>query len=101
MAQSISQIEPLVRKRIQHASRTIVLLESKETRKPECNLMAFDDTGVFVWDLHPPISPDADQYDGFVNIDLIEGKLFAWGWSGYEVKIDADTGRIEETLFTK
>ena len=101
VARRLSDVDSQIRKKICVAGRTVVLLEPQETQKPECNLMAFDNCGMFVWEMYPPISPAANQYDGFVNIDVDKGVLYAWSWSGFQLKIDFTTGRVEEMLFTK
>ncbi len=78
----------------------LVILNPREERGAEANLVGFRPDGRLLWQLAPPVrSPDS--WDGFVNLWLREGEPWAGSWSGFSMRIDPESGNVAEQLFTK
>jgi hypothetical protein len=60
------------------------------------NLFRVRDDGSRAWELEAPRLPDV-----FVKIEIQNGKLTAWTWSGYRHSVDIDSGQIEQSVFVK
>jgi hypothetical protein len=60
------------------------------------NLLRLRTDGSVMWEACPPSLPDI-----FIATEMKEGRLLAWTWSGFLHTIDAETGKIEESTFTK
>lgn len=79
--------------------RLVILIPRRE-RGAEANLLGFRPDGELLWRLEPPVN-NLDSWDGFVNLWLREGKVWAGTWSGFSIRIDPRSGTIAEQFFTK
>ena len=77
----------------------IVLLEfSHYPRRSFSNLIRMRPDGSIIW--HAEL-PQAAANDAYVDIELREGSLLAWSWSGYRTVISPDSGIIVQKTITK
>lgn len=77
--------------------RCIILLSPESSTEPTFeNLLCVTARGDLVWQAKLPSSHDA-----YVNVRLEDGCVIASSWSGYSVRIDADTGELVKQVFTK
>jgi len=76
-------------------SRCLIRLEITSSDEPTFqNLLCIERDGSLAWTAELPRSHDA-----FVKFELTSEGLFAWGWSGFRVKLDPATGKIIERKF--
>jgi hypothetical protein len=66
--------------------------------KQESNLLRCRGDGSIVWRAE---IPKPTQHDSYVYAILEAGVLWANSWSCYRNRINLETGRIEESVFTK
>ena len=77
----------------------IVLLEfSHYLRRSFSNLIRINPYGSIIW--HAEL-PQATENDAYVDVELKDGILMAWSWSGYRTVISPDSGRIVQKTITK
>lgn len=77
----------------------IVLLEfSHHPRRSFSNLIRMRPDGSITW--HAEL-PKAAANDAYVDIELRDGSLVAWSWSGYKAIIAPDSGSIIQKTVTK
>jgi len=62
------------------------------------NLISVDYQGAVVWRAQLPSGSSTDAY---VSFDLEGDQLIAHAWSGHRVILDAATGQIRDSKFTK
>ncbi|NKN36779.1 hypothetical protein HFC70_10470 [Agrobacterium sp. a22-2] len=60
------------------------------------NLVCVDSAGAVVWRAELPGAPDV-----FLSLYVEHGEIHAHTWSGYEVVINPENGRIMRADFTK
>jgi hypothetical protein len=81
------------------ASGCIVLLDySRGPPGAFPNLIRCRPDGSVEWRAALPTTAGSDAY---VRVSWDEGRLLANSWSGYQVVVDPDTGRITSSTFTK
>ena len=78
----------------------LVILNPQQERGAEGNLLGFRSNGELFCALEPPVR-SLDSWDGFVNLWIREGKVWASSWSGFSLRIDPRSGDVVEQLFTK
>jgi hypothetical protein len=78
----------------------LVILKPRLERGAEANLLGFRPDGERLWQVEPP-THSLDTWDGFVNLWIREGKPWASSWSGFSVRIDPQSGRVVEQVFSK
>ncbi len=75
----------------------LVLLRYDRGPKTFQNLLRIRPDGSVVWQAELP-----DRiFDTYVGMEWSDGRLTAGSWSGFEVVLDPDTGRILSQKFTK
>jgi hypothetical protein len=62
------------------------------------NVLRVSATGSVVWQAE---LPDVDSSDAYVSLQWMQTVLVANTLSGYSVRLDAENGRIVDTIFTK
>jgi hypothetical protein len=78
----------------------LVILQPRRGHGAEANLVGFRPSGDMIWSLAPPVdAPHA--WDGFVNLWVREGQVWAGSWSGFSLPIDHRAGKVVEQVFTK
>jgi len=89
-----------IRQRIQLADGGAITLYDwmAEDVRDGRNLIRTDASGREVWRATPPLS---GQNDCFTNILPDQHRLKAGTWSGYEVAVDVETGKVSVLTFTK
>lgn len=60
------------------------------------NLLCAERSGKVVWKAELVGQPDS-----FVKFEISANGLIAWTWSGWNLRLDRDTGKIIEREFTK
>jgi len=60
------------------------------------NLVRVRPDGSIAWRAELPESDDK-----YVHAKLVEGRVFAYSYGGYDVEIDLETGRILRRVFSK
>lgn len=60
------------------------------------NLVCCDRSGRVIWECTPPGRPDS-----FTEVELFDGVLSAYSFSGHICHIELKTGHIQEIIFTK
>jgi hypothetical protein len=78
----------------------LVILKPRQERGAEANLLGFGPDGERLWHLEPPVR-SLDSWDGFVNLWVREGQVWAGSWSGFSLRINPCTGDVIEQVFTK
>ena len=78
----------------------LVILNPQQKRGAGANLVGFGPNGELLWRLEPPVR-SLDSWDGFVNLWIREGKVWAGSWSGFSLRIGPRSGKVVEQLFTK
>ena len=79
----------------------IVILNPQRKRGSDANLLGFKPWDELIWRLEAPVKRDPGSYDGFVNLHILDGKVWVYSWSGFHLRRDHKTGKIEEMEFTK
>ena len=76
---------------------TILLLKREgPLQGVDSNLICCDEAGNQLWRCTPPGRPDY-----FTDVELVEGALLAYAWSGHSCHIDPATGNIRDSIFVK
>jgi hypothetical protein len=78
----------------------LVILKPRQEWGAEANLLGFGPDGELLWHLEPPVR-SRDSWDGFVNLWVREGQVWAGSWSGFSLRIDPRSGEVVEQVFTK
>ena len=79
----------------------IVLLEHKKEFGPESNLLTFNSENLeHIKTFEPPVKSE-NQWDGFINVWIRNGKPFVGSWSGFEFEIDLINSELKNKKFTK
>lgn len=77
--------------------RCILLLDPDANTKQKFeNLICINRSGAIEWRTPLPTSPDA-----FVAVEMVNGGIFAWSWSGHKIHLDPNTGKGIGRIFTK
>ena len=76
----------------------LVLLKDDSPEPYNSQLLAFDGLGKFLWSLSPQTKQD---YDYIVNVWVTDGFIYAGSFSGFNHKLNYQTGEVVETKFTK
>jgi hypothetical protein len=79
---------------------TIVLLKAISDREKR-NVFFVADDGKVKWQIENFSEEPLSLYSGWVDISYKNGELIGYNWLGYECKIDLETGKILERIFTK
>jgi hypothetical protein len=78
----------------------IVLLEQNEFSRSDYhhlgNLVKVSSNGKIIWAAQLP-----ETIDVYVNFGWDENMIFANSWSGFQVQIDPENGKILKRVFTK
>ncbi len=61
------------------------------------NLMAYDLDGNVLWTAEHPTNTTADCYVNFIS----EDPLWVWNFACYECRIDINSGKLIDKVFTK
>jgi hypothetical protein len=76
---------------------TVLLLKQEgASQGADQNLIGCDKFGNVLWQVTPPSRPDR-----FTDVELVDGSLSAYSFSGYVCRIAMKTGQIHELIFTK
>jgi hypothetical protein len=78
----------------------VVMVKPRRDRGAEANLLGFHPHGEELWRLAPPVD-SPDSWDGFVNLWVRDGQVWAGSWSGFSLRIDPRSGAVIEQIFTK
>jgi hypothetical protein len=78
----------------------LVIVKPQQQRGAEVNLLGFRRDGELLWHLAPP-GRSPDSWDGFVNLWVCEGQIWAGSWSGFSLRINPRSGEVVEQVFTK
>ncbi|MBI2307903.1 MAG: hypothetical protein HYU78_11440 [Rhodocyclales bacterium] len=62
------------------------------------NLVCFDRSGYFVWYAENPVHMASSAYTGFISLSP---QLVVGNFSGYEVQLNRETGKVQKLRFTK
>jgi hypothetical protein len=77
----------------------IVLLDRMARKGRFPNLLRIDRNGEILWRAELPSSSDPNE--AYVSVEVEGDTIRANSWSGYRVRLSADSGRIAESTFTK
>lgn len=79
----------------------LVILDTNKKQGRDINLIGVDIFTLTVkWAVGGEIDSD-NQYDGIVNIWIKDGAVWAGTWSGYEYRLNYQTGEIYEKHWRK
>jgi hypothetical protein len=83
------------------SSDFIQLLPFDQSARPKHfeNLSRCSASGESVWRASLPTIPG--DHDAYVDAEIRDGRLFAWSWSCFRVELNIESGRIENSIFTK
>jgi hypothetical protein len=86
---------------IESANSVIVRLEAILGRDDR-NIYSVRYDGSLKWQVEPFVKDDpSSSHCPWAGIDIVDSKLIGYNWLGYTCKIDLETGKILEKLFTK
>ena len=77
----------------------LIILDTGKKHGRDINLVGIKDLRV-KWAIGGEIENDS-QYDGIVNVWVKNGAIWAGTWSGFEYKLDYQTGEIQEKYFRR
>lgn len=93
-----NQLHGLIRWELYYEGLFLVLLKENSLPNYDNKLLAFKPFGKLLWTVSPATQ---QKNDGIVNIWFEKGSLFAGSHSGYELKVDIESGNVVETKFTR
>jgi hypothetical protein len=83
------------------SSDVIELLPYNSSGRPKHfqNLSRCSASGESLWVARLPTIPGDN--DAYVDAEIRDGRVLAWSWSCFRVELNIESGRIENSIFTK